>query len=322
MPYLLFSRSTDTKQHNIATFAGAVGGSVGLLAVLAMSLALSIYRRRRAARRRDRRYRAARTRSSNASISESFHTDASEDGPPMSGPSPFVPRYFPGTVPAAPPPYVPSHSPGPTDALLAPSSTIHSPPASVSWNTHRPGSTSESGDTSYADRPPPTPPLIEDGYYAPPPTFGEALASPIPAILARLSGLPIPSQATSPRPASQASMSTPLSRRPSRSSMVAQSSNETTSDRGVASLPAYTRGLSSQGSNSSLRGGLSSLPSGAAQPLLTQTPPQIHTSLSEVGVDRPSTSHSQRPPSIPPPIEGSQTEQDARRTVDDDLTSR
>ena len=294
---------------------------MGLLAVLALSLALSLYRRRRAALRRDRRYRAARTRSSNASIGESFHTDASEDGPPMAGPAPFVPRYFPGTVPTAPPPYIPSHSPGPTDALLAPSPTIHSPLASVSWNTYRPGSASDAGDTSYADRPPPTPPPLDDGIYAPPPTFGEALASPIPAILARLSGMPIPSQSTSPSPVSPPPLQAPPSRRPSRSSMVASSSNEVPSNQDTTASPAHTRGLSSQGSNSSLRGGPSSSTSAAAQSLLTQTPLQIDSLLSEGVVDRPSTSHSQRPPSIPPLIEAPPAEQDTRRT-EDNLASR
>ncbi|KAI0350950.1 hypothetical protein OH77DRAFT_1430351 [Trametes cingulata] len=165
------------KSNNIATFAGAVGGSVGLLAVLALSLAISIYRRRVRAARRDRQLRHARSVDFDG---ESFHTDASEDGPPMHGPAPFVPRYFPGTVvPAPPPPYSPPSEQ--TAALLAAATPVPSP----LWAPPRIPAPGE--DTSYADRPPPTPPpLPEDGlddYFAPP-SFRQAISSPIPAILA------------------------------------------------------------------------------------------------------------------------------------------
>ncbi|THH30466.1 hypothetical protein EUX98_g3720 [Antrodiella citrinella] len=177
--------ATATKSHNIATFAGAVGGSVGLLAVLSLSLAFSIYRRRILAKRRDRRLRETGEHAQN--FRDSFHTDASEDGPPMQGPAPFVPRYFPGTMPAAPPPYLPPVSPDSaevTTPLLTSVSPVHTPLASTSWNTNR------SGDASYADRPPPTPPPESEdgyGYHAPPPSFGIAIASPVPAIFAQLS---------------------------------------------------------------------------------------------------------------------------------------
>ncbi|TFY50798.1 hypothetical protein EVG20_g11323, partial [Dentipellis fragilis] len=80
--------SAKTKEHNIATFGGAVGGSVGLLAVIASCLALSIYRRRRRSALRQRRERHNAYSSSDADADvESFHTDASEDGPPMQGPA-------------------------------------------------------------------------------------------------------------------------------------------------------------------------------------------------------------------------------------------
>ena len=190
--------SSRSSSHSVATFAGAIGGSVGLLTVLAVSLALSIYRRRRRARRRDRAYREARGA---ASIS-SFHTDGSEDGPPMQGPEPFVPRYFPGTViTAAPPPYSPPASPSndQTSALLGPPET---PMASMSWSSRRTGGVISDSD-SYADRPPPTPPnngsvvgFDEDGYFNAPPPFPVAIATPVPAILAGLSGV----VSTSPAP--------------------------------------------------------------------------------------------------------------------------
>ena len=176
LPAAMSSRSAgQQKAHNIATFAGAVGGSVGLLAVLALSLAISIYRRRLHSQRRDRR--RVRRRSDPDFDGESFHTDGSEDSPPMQGPAPFVPRYFPGTVvPAPPPPYSP-----PTDATVA----LLSSASPVSWGP--PLDLPPGEDRSYADRPPPSPPpLPEDGmddFFAPP-SFPAAISSPIPAILA------------------------------------------------------------------------------------------------------------------------------------------
>ncbi|KAI0830057.1 hypothetical protein BC628DRAFT_1408256 [Trametes gibbosa] len=165
------------KSNNVATFAGAVGGSVGLLAVLALSLAISIYRRRVRAARRDRHLRQAQNVDFDG---ESFHTDASEDSPPMQGPAPFIPRYFPGTVvPVPPPPYSPPSEQ--TAALLAGASPISSP----MWAPPRLPGPGE--DTSYADRPPLTPPpLPEDGFedYFAPPSFPQAISSPIPAMLA------------------------------------------------------------------------------------------------------------------------------------------
>ena len=173
--------ASQQKAHNIATFAGAVGGSVGLLAVLALSLAISIYRRRMRSQRRDRR--RAQNRSDPDFDGESFHTDGSEDGPPMQGPVPFVPRYFPGTVvPAPPPPYSP-----PADAMMA----LLSSASPVSWGP--PLDLPPGEDRSYADRPPPSPPpLPEDGmddFFAPP-SFPAAISSPIPAILAGYSPVP------------------------------------------------------------------------------------------------------------------------------------
>ncbi|RPD60915.1 hypothetical protein L227DRAFT_86978 [Lentinus tigrinus ALCF2SS1-6] len=183
--------TSQSKTRNIATFAGAVGGSVGLLAVLALSLAISIYRRRLRAERRDRRYRRSQNRSDPEFDSESFHTDGSEDSPPMQGPAPFVPRYFPGTVvPAPPPPYSP---PDATIALLSSTSPVPWAP-----RTPAPGE-----DTSYADQPHPTPPpLPEDGmddYFAPP-SFPAAISSPIPAILAGYSPVPTTSTPVSMSP--------------------------------------------------------------------------------------------------------------------------
>ncbi|OCH87832.1 hypothetical protein OBBRIDRAFT_837056 [Obba rivulosa] len=173
------STTPSSKSHSIATFAGAVGGSVGLLSVLALSVAISIYRRRLVARRRDRRLREER------GYAESFHTDGSDDALPMSGPAPFVPRYFPGTVPTAPPPYIAAVSPiNDATALLSSTSPIMSP--LQLWPPGR-NAEGDSDSASYADRPPPTPPpiVMEDGtYFPPPPSFPAAISTPIPAILA------------------------------------------------------------------------------------------------------------------------------------------
>ncbi|KAF8200219.1 hypothetical protein BJ912DRAFT_948336 [Pholiota molesta] len=91
------SMDPQVKKHNVATFGGAVGGSVGVLALFSLGLALSIMRRRYLAAKREQRDH------------ESLHTNASDDSPHMVGPAPFVPRYFPDTViPSEPPTYMAS----------------------------------------------------------------------------------------------------------------------------------------------------------------------------------------------------------------------
>lgn len=192
-------RADSGKSHNVATFAGAVGGSIGFLALLAVSLFISIYRRRTLAARRDRQSRRGHDqhRVGDANYdAESFHTDASEDGPPMQGPAPFVPRYFPGTIiPAAPPPYVAGGSPTEaTDSLLRSTSPILPSTSPAPWSNHLNGTAAGRDGSTYADRPPPTPPPIalDDGeYFPPPPPFPIAIASPIPAILANLTSSPL-----------------------------------------------------------------------------------------------------------------------------------
>ena len=168
--YTILPRSADAgKSHNVATFAGAVGGSIGFLAILAISLFVSIYRRRTLAARRDRLERGGGRHRSGGHDAESFHTDASEDGPPMQGPAPFVPRYFPGTViPSAPPPYVAGGSPNEaTDSLLRSTSPALSPSSPTPWRYYSHGQPQDGG--AYAERPPSTPPPIslEDGGYFP-----------------------------------------------------------------------------------------------------------------------------------------------------------
>lgn len=155
----IISESTAiAKKHNVQTFAGAVGGSVGVLAVISTCLAISICRRRR---RSTRRLLRDRERQSDA---QSFHTDASDDPPSMEGPAPFIPRYFPGTVPVAPPPYItPASMEGPTTSSyhvlpLIPSSH-RAPPAAALDAAH---------DTEPLDIPPP---------------FSVAVSSPVPPVL-------------------------------------------------------------------------------------------------------------------------------------------
>ncbi|EKM52831.1 uncharacterized protein PHACADRAFT_261484 [Phanerochaete carnosa HHB-10118-sp] len=241
--------SSASKSHNVSTFAGAVGGSVGLLTFLSFALAFSLCRRRRLARRRDRAYRESRRETSSIST---FHTDASEDGPPMQGPVPFVPRYFPGTViHAAPPPYTPSASPSnePTSALLG---TPETPTPSMMWSSRRTGGVV--GDSeSYAERPPPTPPPaggslmgtdVEEGYFAPPPSFQVAIATPVPAILAGLSGVSSPAAGSPSPPSPPASPVIPLLPPPPSSrppQLISTSAPSSSSEQGLSVLLSSTQ---------------------------------------------------------------------------------
>ncbi|KAH9031891.1 hypothetical protein EDB85DRAFT_2145827 [Lactarius pseudohatsudake] len=148
------STAISKKKHEVQTFAGAVGGSVGVLAVISACVAISIYRRRRRSARQDLRDREYQ------SDAQSFHTDASDDPPSMQGPTPFVPRYFPGTVPLAPPPYIGPPSidrPAPSSYRIPPH---RAPPAAALDSAH---------DAEPLDIPPP---------------FSVAVSSPEPPILA------------------------------------------------------------------------------------------------------------------------------------------
>lgn len=153
----------STKRHNIATFAGAVGGSVGVLALVSLGLAFSIIKRRRNYERRER-----------LNQRELLHTDASDDSPPEAGPAPFVPRFFPGThVPADPPPYVESLSTSSTSDASHPAlpSMVSSSVIPASYNAHL----ARSLDRSYADVPPSSPPPPLDDILPPPPPFALAI---------------------------------------------------------------------------------------------------------------------------------------------------
>jgi hypothetical protein len=118
-----------------------------------LGIALSIIRRRILAARRDRLDREA---------------NPTSDTPSMSGPMPFVPRFFPDTIiPRDPPTY--------DDAL---SSTNHNnAPLPASLPSIEYPSSYPSRQRSYADIPPasPPPPLEE---LPPPPPFPLALSPP------------------------------------------------------------------------------------------------------------------------------------------------
>lgn len=110
----------------------------------------------------------------------------------MHGPAPFVPRYFPGTVPTAPPPYIPSTS---RSSLSSPDSSPVSP-----YSPLMSSASSIPVTMPYADLPPALPLALEDVLLAddvpsvPPPSFGEAIASPlrIPLALPPPPGIPSP----------------------------------------------------------------------------------------------------------------------------------
>ncbi|KAJ3825763.1 hypothetical protein EV361DRAFT_892932 [Lentinula raphanica] len=171
------TNAKNTDHRNIGTFAGAVGGSVGVLGTLAFCLFLSIWTRRRRSAKRER-LEQARER----------ELAASRNIPPIIGPAPFIPRYFPRINPAAPPPYVgPSHN-------VQDTSFFHttSPPSPVTESNLPPlyvAPATSSNPLTYADIPPSTPPPPLSGQIAsieahwialppsPPPPFGETIAN-------------------------------------------------------------------------------------------------------------------------------------------------
>lgn len=145
-----------TKKHNIATFAGAVGRSVGVLGLFSLGLALSIIRRRHLAAKREARDH------------ESLHTNASDDSPHMAGPAPFVPRYFPDTViPQDPPTYMAALATNHNNSTL-----LAVLPAAAFGSTQR----------SYADIPPNMPPPPLEDIMIPPPPFDLDPPPPPPAL--------------------------------------------------------------------------------------------------------------------------------------------
>jgi hypothetical protein len=176
------------KKHSIATFAGAIGGSVGVLAVISLGLAISIIRRRRIYNRRER---LSQDRSS-------LHTNASDDSPPMIGPRNFVPKYFPGTqIPSDPPPYIESMSMSSSTTNAASSPMMSS---SITVPASYPAHLARIRDTSYVNVPPASPPLgglsplsLKSAISTPLPTFGEAKSVPPPIGLSH--GIPAAGEA-------------------------------------------------------------------------------------------------------------------------------
>jgi len=186
--------------HDVATFVGAIGGSVGFLSLLSLGLCISIKIRRRRFVRRERNVTqgfAQAFTSDDHGDDNGFDQGESVEGGGVSGapPSrsrrarrqraastqplmaqvpahaPFVPRYFPGSVPASPPPYVAAEADTRViimaDADLLPMTasrtvtplppppqftpTVTAPPPMLDFYRSNTGG-------SYADRPPPTPP--------------------------------------------------------------------------------------------------------------------------------------------------------------------
>lgn len=171
--------SRHAKKHNIATFAGAVGGSAGVLGTIALCLAFSIMKRRRNYKLRERREQDR----------SSLHTNGSDDSPAMLGPAPFVPRFFPGTlipsISSDPPSYIESMS---NQSSLSPSSAGSTVPllSSMMMPATYPA---HPRDTSFADVPPASPPpaddvplsSVDETILPPPPPFDVAIATVLPA---------------------------------------------------------------------------------------------------------------------------------------------
>ncbi|KAJ7318413.1 hypothetical protein DFH08DRAFT_1086622 [Mycena albidolilacea] len=135
------------------SFAGAVAGSLGVLGILCFGTAFSIYRRRRLAARRERLERGT-----------------APPPAPMSGPAPFVPRYFPGTVvPSVPPPYAPSDT---ASSVSSHTHTAELAGVSVPLLATHPAQTYDA-DIDIA------PPLDEIA----PPSFGVAITTPAVTLL-------------------------------------------------------------------------------------------------------------------------------------------
>ncbi|KIJ64343.1 hypothetical protein HYDPIDRAFT_112340 [Hydnomerulius pinastri MD-312] len=154
VPRSLFTRDTSqgNNRKDALTFGLAIGFSVGVLALLGAGVAISLFRRRKIAERRDR-------------LEREQHTAiyANTNGPEivMQGPAPFIPRYFPGTI--APHPDPPPYDP--RDVPLPPSLSSHSrgeegDGTALHADTF-PGLTAHSVDDAEADISPPTPPGLE-----------------------------------------------------------------------------------------------------------------------------------------------------------------
>ncbi|TFK26965.1 hypothetical protein FA15DRAFT_702377 [Coprinopsis marcescibilis] len=182
------SPTTDQdKKRNVTTFAAAVGGSVGVLAILSAGLAISIMRRRYLAAKRERE-----DLENNPHDPERIRQQQMA----MAGPDTFIPRFFPGTEiipPDSPPTYndTVSTPPLPNHIMYPYLHAIHTP---YLHHPHNRGMSSPS-ELSYADIPPDTPPLNQElelpqppgdhdvmppGIHssAPPPTFDDTMRMP------------------------------------------------------------------------------------------------------------------------------------------------
>ncbi|KAG2006228.1 hypothetical protein CC2G_002563 [Coprinopsis cinerea AmutBmut pab1-1] len=88
--------ASSNSKKNVTTFAAAVGGSVGVLAILSAGLAISLIRRRYLARKRERE-----NREGDPNDPERIRQQQMA----MAGPDVFIPRFFPGTeIPPGDPP--------------------------------------------------------------------------------------------------------------------------------------------------------------------------------------------------------------------------
>jgi len=96
---VVLTRRASGAGSNVATFAGAIGGTVGVLALIALGVAISICRRRMATSRREARERGeSGTHAGDGSIQQSNTDDRPQMRQNTALPA-FTPRYFPDYIP-------------------------------------------------------------------------------------------------------------------------------------------------------------------------------------------------------------------------------
>ncbi|KAF8630092.1 hypothetical protein AX17_005490 [Amanita inopinata Kibby_2008] len=151
------STDSNSNRSDVVRIAAAIGVSIGVITLIAIVFAVAVIRRHLRHQERQRRHGHLRRQSTSPM-----------QPPPVSGPEPFVPRYFPGTVlPSEPPSYdtvstFTGRNSGVLNALRD------------DGFADRLEDLGEEQDLSYAEVPPPSPPpplALPEDVLPPPPPF-------------------------------------------------------------------------------------------------------------------------------------------------------